>query len=107
MDKELKLKWLEALKSGTYTKTTYRVIRKAQDNTFDVIGVLLDVVDPNGWILHKDNTYFHKLSWGTGSIKIKVLASLGLDTFIESKLIYLNDHNKDWTQVIKFIEETL
>ena len=46
MDKTLKKKWLEALRSGEYKKGR-RFLRK--DGAYCCLGVLSDLMDPEGW----------------------------------------------------------
>ena len=43
---ELKDKWLEALRSGEYSQTTETL---KDENGFCCLGVLCDVIDPDGW----------------------------------------------------------
>lgn len=46
MNPEIKAKWLEALRSGEYAQTKYRL----QDEVgYCCLGVLCDIVDPEGW----------------------------------------------------------
>jgi hypothetical protein len=46
MDAELKRKWVEALRSGKYQQTRYRMRDR---DKFCCLGVLCDLVDPSGW----------------------------------------------------------
>lgn len=48
---ELKDKWLKALRSGEYSQTSCTL--KDSDG-FCCLGVLCDVIDPNGWISHEE-----------------------------------------------------
>lgn len=46
MDSEIKQKWVDALRSGKY-KQGKSCLRRA--DRYDVLGVLCDVHDPDGW----------------------------------------------------------
>lgn len=43
---ELKDKWLTALRSGEYSQTSYSL---RDENGFCCLGVLCDIIDPEGW----------------------------------------------------------
>jgi hypothetical protein len=47
MDKELKQKWVAALRSGEYKQTVG--VLKNHENCYCALGVLHDIKDPNGW----------------------------------------------------------
>ena len=51
MNKEIKDKWVTALRSGKYKQTTGALRRVTADGEsgFCCLGVLCDVVDPDGW----------------------------------------------------------
>jgi hypothetical protein len=50
MKTELKTKVVEALRSGAYTKDQkHTAYLRTSDNCFCVMGVVADVVDPEGW----------------------------------------------------------
>lgn len=48
MNKELKDKWVEALRSGRYQQGKFR-LKRPEDNTFCCLGVLCDIMDPSRW----------------------------------------------------------
>jgi hypothetical protein len=47
MNKELKRKWVEALRSGKYKQEFIQ--DRTFDNKFDVVAVLMDIYDPTAW----------------------------------------------------------
>lgn len=49
MDAKLKAQWLDALRSGEYKQG--KEMLRTQDNSYCCLGVLCDVVDPDGWDL--------------------------------------------------------
>jgi hypothetical protein len=46
MDKEIKGKWIDALRSGKYKQGT-KILRR--NDEYCCLGVLCDIVDPEGW----------------------------------------------------------
>lgn len=52
MDVDLKAKWVEALRSGDYEQGKHRLCTVNFDytcNEFCCLGVLADIIDPEGW----------------------------------------------------------
>lgn len=58
MNKEIKKKWIAALRSGKYKKTTGTL--RTRDNRFCALGVLCDVIGPSKW--HSQGPFY---KWGT------------------------------------------
>lgn len=92
-------KWLKALRSGKYNRTT-GLLRRTHKNA-DVVGhcclgVLCDIVDPNGW--YKNGA--HKFSFNgwnrkdDGMISKTFLDSVGLTMEDGRTLARLNDSGK-------------
>ena len=67
MNKEIKKKWLAALRSGKYkqTRNQLREVVADGEDGFCCLGVLCDVVNPNGWdVTHEERAYFcNDSSW--------------------------------------------
>ncbi len=126
MQKELKTKWIEALRSGEYHQAT-GLLRS--ENTVDgspmgycCLGVLCDVVDSDGWTPERDEwetaegdveegglLYFHKLgaeSNGEGDTLLLTAwaEEQGLDPDLISELTSLNDGGNDFTFIADVIE---
>lgn len=104
MKRELKQKWVDALRSGQYQQCTTRL----NDGVgFCCLGVLLDVVDPE-WI-----ELDHKFGTARGTMLCESFASEhGLDTGsfdedreIQHQLAYLNDdEQKSFSEIADWIE---
>ena len=58
MDNTLKQKWIERLKTNIKPQDT-DVFR--EKNSFCALGVLMDVINPNGWFIDATGTYGHDL----------------------------------------------
>lgn len=78
MDKKLKDKWVKALRSGNY-KQGKNKLRSLEDNCFCCLGVLCDVIDPEGW--EEDRRafldrykFYYKSSMGSGLLPYEVLS---------------------------------
>lgn len=55
MTKELKEKWIEALRSGAYTQGRMRLkLCSSKGPSYCCLGVLCDLIDPNGWTYGED-----------------------------------------------------
>lgn len=67
MDTEIKAKWVAALRSGDY-KQGGGSLYNTKENTFCCLGVLLDVVDPEGWITSTELHRQHRQTSGPGVI---------------------------------------
>lgn len=117
MNKKVKAKWVEALRSGKY-KQGKDALRKG-DNTFCCLGVLCDLhrktIKKAGWKPIKDGKgeiiSYRYLDCG-GVPDSKVLNWAGInndpDNLSLGKLIVLNDNEKkSFKQIAKFIEEKL
>jgi hypothetical protein len=57
MNPEIKAKWVEALRSGKYSQTQH-VLRN--ENGMCCLGVLADIVDPEGWARDGEDWEHHK-----------------------------------------------
>jgi hypothetical protein len=100
MDAELKQKWVTALRSGEYKQG--RRALKTIHGTHCCLGVLADVIDPNGWEGRgwKDNTVW--LSYNIDTID---LSDVDQDT-----LMGMNDcpdDPKSFSEIADYIEANL
>lgn len=98
MDKKWKKKWVEALRSGKYTKARSRL--KVYNNTFCSIGVLCDLYDPKGW---DNNNIFH---YKDSAFNVhKLLEDLNISHEQKRKIIYFNDlKEKSFNWIASYIE---
>lgn len=114
MDAEVKQRWLEALRSGKYAQTRNALRRPlAEDETtegFCCLGVLCDVLDPNGWEDELDIAGYRNWRHPTGraatSLPIALEEQLGL-TGVIGELIDQNDDGSPFASIADFIEANL
>ena len=113
MDKEMKAKWLKALRSGEYSQRRRRLVD--QYDNFCCLGVLCNISDDSlGEWGYKKSTK----EWGFLSIEGKedfyesmppdsVLSKAGVPCNIASLLAEKNDLGESFEQIAEFIEERL
>lgn len=100
MNPEVKIKWLEALRSGKYKQG--KGCLRAGDS-FCCLGVLIDVVDPEGWCADRFQGYVHKYA-SSNAMPNTVLRNkleLPLDLNILSGM---NDRGKSFNEIADYIE---
>jgi hypothetical protein len=101
MTPELKKRWTDALRSGQYIRAQ-TVLRTPCG--YCCLGVLLDVVDPNGWTNPYPNIMIHRKGksnkddemGGENYIADEVLADLGMSERVQGILSVGNDDD-DWS----------
>lgn len=103
MPPDVKAKWLEALRSGRYKQGQGEL--RTVDNCFCCLGVLCDVLDPNGWNDQRDHEYDNDISGGSLSLTMN-------HNFVgvgdEGTLIEMNDtEHKSFAQIADYIESNL
>jgi len=104
MKKNIKAKWLDALQSGDYTHTgeLEEISKLSEDRTNRccALGVLMKI---NGYdVLDYE--------WGEGAQELpseEILEECGMDEEDANYVAKWNDLSKDYTKVIRFIEESL
>jgi len=117
MDRELKNRWIAALESGKYLKGQgYLCMRPLDDQTlsFCCLGVLADLIDPNGWSekLH-DLWYGQKYLWHGQTYflyendDLDAVSGDLLTNSEQEKLSSLNDIVSDFGPVIKYIKDNI
>jgi len=107
MKKNIKAKWLDALQSGDYTHTKgelEEIAKLSEDRTNRccALGVLMKI---NGY-----DTWSHDNQWGEGAQELpseEILEECGMDEEDANYVARWNDLSKDYTKVIRFIEESL
>ena len=100
MNKNLKRKWLRALRSGRYKQGKYYL--RTDDNTYCCLGVLADCIDNKCWSIadHKGH-YAYKDKHG--SISNRILSSK-----IQNELIDLNDGKcNSFTEIADYIKKNI
>ena len=107
MIKKVKDKWLAALQSGKYTHSVGELEEIAPfsdegTNKCCALGVLMKI---NGY-----DTWSHDNRWGEGDQELpseEILEECGMDEEDANYVAKWNDLSKDYTKVIRFIEESL
>lgn len=109
MDQEVKAKWLEALESGKYKPTRNALRREDGPVSFKYccLGVLGDVVDPNGWTNSYIGCWSHR--GRVNYLADDFAESFGLTQDEQDQLAKLNDeaHPADFQNVIPYIRDHL
>ncbi len=107
MNKEIKEKWVGALRSHTY-KQGKNVLRDG-DNKFCCLGVLCDVVDPAQWRKTKhysreDFSYYGEIC----TLPLTISKEYGISRDLVNQLIGLNDfEHASFEEIADYIEENL
>lgn len=108
MDAEIKAKWIEALRSGTYRQGRGKL--RSIDDEFCCLGVLCDLVAPKSWALDDDAYAMHG---ERGALRQSITELTGgLGGAQESILIEMNDGGRDqprrsFSEIADYIEEYL
>jgi hypothetical protein len=106
MKAEVKQKWLEALRSGEYAQGQ-RYLRREGDK-FCCLGVLCDLVDPNGWVSPGPTSrWAHSIDF-TSLLPLSIARSAGLeyDTKLDD-LMSMNDRGKPFVEIADWIEANI
>lgn len=110
MNPAIKTKWLVALRSGDYPQTRRRL---RDDDGFCCMGVLCDVVDPEGWSAYNNGTFRSSRAFPPPSVIDEAglydgrLCALGI-TGIMGDLANLNDNmGLSFPEIADYIEENL
>ena len=97
MDKELKAKWVAALRSGKYKQGQGRL--RSVDDTFCCLGVLADV-EGKTWELIQQVYVVDGERWA-------VYGSYHLPTDAVGRLAHMNDEGSTFEELADYIEENL
>jgi len=98
MDKNIKKKWVKALRSGKYKQTTTDLC-DITSNTHCCLGVLCEVLIKDGHNIRKttDGCFsFNKKRKMGGQLSTPLLNHVGLTAEQQTYLIHLNDE-KEWS----------
>ncbi len=106
MDKELKRKWLQALRSGRYKQTTGRLRRDCDSNgkyTYCCLGVLCNIINRKGW---ENKLKFHyKNDSDNYNLPENLVFDLKLDIAKLEMIIKKNDGGSTFEEIAKIIEK--
>lgn len=104
MNADVKARWLAALRSGDYDQGQCRL--RDEDDRFCCLGVLCDVVDPDGWDDFGPPDVSHRGQTLTPGKPFS--EDVGLGYFERDTLITMNDDlGYDFCQIADWIEENL
>jgi hypothetical protein len=117
-DPELKAKWVAALRSGNYIQGSGRLKRKRWSagnepvTQFCCLGVLCDIVKPDGWKDNISNYPYHTFNEGKSTQEeypnLNTMKEFGIYTSAVKKLASLNDDDKlDFNKIADYIEKNL
>lgn len=129
MNKEIKGKWIAALKSGKYKQAIGGL---KSDNGYCCLGVLCDIVNPEGWarddLEYNAGDNYHKMYGKADFIPEEIAAELEMDVnpevkvenpaydselddesdkYIHIELSSLNDDEVPFEKIADLIEEQL
>lgn len=103
MNPELKQQWVKALRSGEY-KQGIGVLRSMDDH-FCCLGVLCDVVNPEGWASPEGHVIRRPHDGEPNYPSSDVLKAAGMHHYVSSHLEFFNDelswsfdHIADWIE---------
>jgi hypothetical protein len=107
MDQELKTRWMEALRSGDYKQGRQKLrIGKGKNTRMCCLGVLADVINPDGWT--PQNHWFVDGDDSRDELSDSVLHRVGIRVGQQAELISLNDEQmKSFDDIAHFIEREL
>jgi hypothetical protein len=111
MDQVLKDQWVAALRSGAY-KQGQKQLRREGD-FFCCLGVLCDLVSPNGWLpgyydSDQGGAYFgygYGANTNSSMPSDAMLADVDLPGVIASDLATMNDEGNTFAVIADYIEE--
>lgn len=110
MKKDIKVKWIDALRSGKYEQGQKNL--RSLDNKFCCLGVLCDIIDNKKWeTFEKANsakqTYPYTYNGYTGILNYKMVTELKIKDSEQVFLTNMNDTGKSFAEIADYIEENL
>lgn len=104
MKKDIKQKWIDALKSGRYKQGQGRL--KSCNDEFCCLGVLCDSIDSEGW--NSPTTFKYNNVLSSFYLPIELRVELELTFADQQKLTDMNDEEHlSFEQIADWIEENL
>lgn len=109
MNKELKAKWLEKLRSGKYkqTENSLRLIEEDETFSYCCLGVLGECLIDQDPINHYWNSSNYFVSKELGVIEGGYLGKRVIPRNIQVLLADMNDKGKSFLEIADYIEENL
>lgn len=113
MKPDVKVQWVEALRSGKF-KQTLMVLHRTQTSPIDdrpigfcCLGVLCEVVGLESFQQRDRTIYIYELGDMSTSLNTDFQMSVSLDDRAHEKLIALNDAGKSFAEIADWIEANL
>jgi hypothetical protein len=108
MNAEIKTKWVNALRSGKY-KQGKNVLRDDENDCFCSLGVLCDIVMPEGWNKYSDTGLQNGMHLGSRTYpETEILQEAGLNDYQCKYLTNMNDlDNRTFVEIADYIEKNL
>ena len=114
MNKEIKEKWLIALRSGNYIQG--RQVLRDSDNKFCCLGVLCDIIDKEAWVADDSNRRTPAFTYdgNRAVLPIHVMEITGIENCFGqlpknegpyTSLTNMNDGGKSFEEIADVIEE--
>jgi hypothetical protein len=109
MKKDIKEKWIKALRSGKYSQATNRL---RCGNSFCCLGVLCDVVDPSLWTDYRDDPLYYSFKYkddlSTLGVPGTLKEDIGLKPTDALTLANLNDiKGFSFLEIADYIEKNI
>jgi hypothetical protein len=118
MNEQIKEKWIEKLESGEYSQGQGRLRIKNEEggpDKFCCLGVLADIINPNGWKCQQDVSYYSGKevycyifdNEGSDYIPEDIADEIGLSTQDQNELAQMNDSGKKFHEIAEEIRNRL
>lgn len=111
MKKELKERWVAALRSGEYKQTREYL---CDEQGWCCLGVLCNLVDKNKWISSPEDCETYALEYDFGDSRLNHefpdedwLVDIGLIPSLARDLAYKNDNYETFVDIADYIEENV
>jgi hypothetical protein len=100
---DVKEKWLEALESGKYQQGQNRL--RSVGNKFCCLGVLCDVLHPDGWGTASGSWVFDRSY--QFDLPVALADDAGASAKAQHKLMNMNDNGRSFKQIAAYIRRYL
>lgn len=112
MNPEMKKRWLDALRSGKYTKGKGALRQRVEgSSSFCCLGVAVDIFLPGvRWVYAGSSGYAYCDEDGgrfTGLVGDGLMREMNLSHEHAENLAWVNDHSPTFDDVIRYIEDRL
>jgi hypothetical protein len=98
---EVKAKWIDALRSGKYEQGRGQL--RSKDDEYCCLGVLLDILSPDAWVLNTEHGCYQSLDDRISVLPNYIENEIGR----QGELIDMNDGGKSFTEIADWIQENV